>query len=688
MRYTTHIKTQKILTQNHIIMKKYSFLSKICTLLFMVFLASCEEESAKFETIAYVPCEDASVVKNNNIISDFECQANVELTGVEQVRNPAEIQINKSKFVGKIIDASGAWDALVIDYGEPIDLSTHGLFKIKVRTEVTGILKVKLEGGTSTPIEKDNNVEGDNSWKEYKFNFSSEKDANHKKLVIFFNAGVENSGNDIYYIDDLFWDKSIDQCEGISPDTSIISDFECQQNFFLGGNPTQTSATIVDNPDKGGINKSEFVGKYIDNGTEAWDNLIIDLKSPIDLSANSQLKIKIHSSKTVPILAKLEGGTAMEIWENIDQVDQWVEYTFDFRAAARNGNTKVVLFFNGGQIDGAIEDVYYIDDLKFTPWIDPCLSIPQDLSIINDFECQQNYHLGNNPAVSSAAVVVNPNKSGENTSNFVGKFIDDGGNAWDNLYIDFKGEIDLSINSQLNIKIHSDRTIPLLVKLEGGTTIEILGSIDVTGEWKNYTFDFSTAVGNGNTKLILFFNGGQTDGTATDEYYIDDLKFLPMACSTIVEDCTGVTPDLSIVNDFNCQKNQDVEVSAVVVENPMVSCENRSNKVGKFIDDGTNAWDNLIVDFGTAIDLSTNNQLKFKVLSSRAVPILAKIEGGIAAEIGGNITTVNKWIEYAFDFSESDGDNNTKLVLFFNAGKTDGNSEDIYYLDDIRFEAR
>lgn len=422
-----------------------------------------------------MPCEDASVVKDNNIISDFECQANVELTGVEQVRNTAEIQINKSKFVGKTIDAPGAWDALIIDYGSPIDLSPHGVFKMKVRTEVTGNLLVKLEGGTSTPMEKSNTVVGDNSWKEYELNFSSQVGEKHTKLVIFFNAGVENGGTDVYYIDDLFWDKSIDPCEGVSPDTSIISDFECQQNFFLGGDPTQTSAPIVDNPDKSDINESEFVGEYIDDGTNAWDNLIIDLGAPIDLSSDSQLKIKIHSSKTVPLLAKLEGGTAMEIWGSIDEAGKWIEYTFDFRAAAGNGNTKVVLFFNGAQTDGTSEDEYYIDDIKFTEWIDPCLSIPTDLSIISDFECQQNYHLGNDPDVSSAPVVANPNKSGENTSDFVGEFTDDGGNAWDNLIIDFGAPNDLSTNNQLKFKVLSSKAVPILAKIEGGTAAENMG---------------------------------------------------------------------------------------------------------------------------------------------------------------------------------------------------------------------
>ncbi|WOC40880.1 hypothetical protein [Polaribacter sp. HL-MS24] len=644
---------------------------------------SCEEELTEYPTIVYQSCDDPNVVKDTNILTDFQCQANVELTGVETVRNPSESGVNKSKFVGKTIDGPDAWDALVIDYGSPIDLSTHGVFKMKVRTEVSGILKVKLEGGTSTPIEKDNTIELDSGWTEYEFNFSSEATENHTKLVIFFNAGVESSGTDEYFIDDLFWDKSIDPCEGVTADLSIISDFQCQQNRFLGDKTKETSAPVVDNPDKSGINESEFVGKYTDDGTNAWDNLLIDFEEEIDLSTNSQLKVKIHSSKTVPLLAKLEGGTAMEIWGSIDQTDKWVEYTFDFRAAAGNGNTKVVLFFNGGKSDGATEDVYYIDDLKFAPWVDPCIGIPADLSIISDFECQQNYTFQND----SAPVVANPNKSGENTSDFVGEFTDDGTNAWDNLLVDFGAEIDLSSNNQLNIKVLSDKSVPILAKLEGGTVMEIWGTIDVTGDWKNYTFDFSAAAGNGNTKVVLFFNGGQTDGTATDKYYIDDFKFSPMDCSAIVENCAGVTQDLSIVNDFDCQQNFDGVNTIPIVTNPNASCENRSSNVGKYTDDGTNPWDNLLIDFGAPIDLSTKNQLKFKVLSTKTVPILAKIEGGTAQEIRANITVVDKWVEYAFDFSSSAGAGNTKLVLFFNAGETNGTATDDYFIDDIRFEA-
>lgn len=653
----------------------------------IVFCVSCEEDPQEFSIIEYKPCTLDNVVKDPNILNDFECQQNFALENVEIVRNPAEIGINKSRFVGKYIDEKDAWSAYILDFGESIpNFSSHAVFNIKLRTSVKGTLKVKVEGGSSTtPLEFDSQVQGDENWESHTFNFSKVATGDHTKLVIFFNAGVANEGEDVYYIDDLTFSPTIDPCDGIAADSSVISDFDCQQNFFIGGDPTkETVAPVVDNPSKSGINNSDNVGKYNDDGTNAWDNMIIDLKDPIDLSSKSQLKIKIYSTKKVPVLAKLEGGTAVEKRVEIAETDKWVEYTFDFRAAKDQGNHKVVLFFNAGNTDGTAEDVYYVDDIKFDVWIDPCVGIPADSTIISDFECQQNYTFFNDAAL----LVDNPDKSGENTSDSVGKYTDDGTNAWDNLLVDFGGVFDLTTNNQLHIKVHSSKTVPLLAKLEGGMPMEIWGNIDVTGQWKNYTFDFSAAAGNGNTKLALFFNGGKTDGTASDVYYVDDIRFLPKDCSVINEDCSGVTADLSIVSDFDCQQNYTfLNDSAPVVANPNISCANRSANVGEFTDNGKDAWDNLLVDFGGEIDLSTKNQLKFKVLSSKAVPILTKMEGGTAAEISGNITVVDEWLEYSFDYSGSAGNGNTKLVLFFNAGKTDGTATDVYYIDDIRFEA-
>jgi len=270
-------------------MKTTKFYLNACMLFVtLIFCASCEDEFDKYPTIAYAPCEDTNVTIDTNIISDFECQANVELTGVEAVRNPAEIQINTSKFVGKYIDGTGAWDALIIDYGAPIDLSTYNTFKLKIRTAIAGTLIVKLEGGTSTPSEISTDVVGDNGWAEYSFDFSDQFNQNHNKLVMFFNAGVDTGGTDEYFIDDLKYDLSVDPCAGVAPDLSIVSDFDCQINQDI------PEVEIMATPNKNDVNSSKFSGKYIDE-VGAWDAVIIDFGAPIDLSLNNVFNIKVFA---------------------------------------------------------------------------------------------------------------------------------------------------------------------------------------------------------------------------------------------------------------------------------------------------------------------------------------------------------------------------------------------------------
>jgi len=147
------------------------------------------------------PCANSVTVKG--IISDFDCQKLMSLPGVTVVENPQLSAENSTQSVGQYTDSEGPWDALVIDFNDSIDLSTHNIFSIKVMAPVRGILKVKLEGGNATEIERDIYISKLNSWVEYRFSFADQANKDHQKIVVFFNAGVTNPGNDTYYIDDI-----------------------------------------------------------------------------------------------------------------------------------------------------------------------------------------------------------------------------------------------------------------------------------------------------------------------------------------------------------------------------------------------------------------------------------------------------------------------------------------------------
>lgn len=324
-------------------------------------------------------------------------------------------------------------------------------------------------------------------------------------------------------------DLVVDPCANVVKDMSIISDFECQQNYFIGADAEkETQATVVDNPNKTDANSSEKSGKYIDNATQAWDNMVIDFSSAYDLTNRSLLKLKIYSEHTGLLIAKLEGGTkVVEQQVQMEKTNEWVEYSFNFREALGMGNTKLILFFNAGAEDGQSEEIYYIDDIEFAEnnipvEEDPCAGVVKDLSIISDFECQQNYTFSG--AIETAD---NAFKTGINLSEKIGEFTDDGKNAWDHLLIDYGQAIDLSTKNKLKLLIHSDKKVQFLSKLEGGTSgaNEIWSDITTTGEWTEYTVDFSSQATENHTKLVLFFNAGKDDGGSTDKYYLDNIRW-------------------------------------------------------------------------------------------------------------------------------------------------------------------
>ena len=137
------------------------------------------------------------------IINDFDCQQLRSLASITVVENPTVSVGNPSEYVGQYTNPSGQWDALIIDFNQAIDLSSHNVFSLQLMAPVKGLLKVKLEGGNSAETEQDIYVSRLDEWVNYTFDFSEQADKDHQKIAIFFNAGVTNDGTDIYFIDDV-----------------------------------------------------------------------------------------------------------------------------------------------------------------------------------------------------------------------------------------------------------------------------------------------------------------------------------------------------------------------------------------------------------------------------------------------------------------------------------------------------
>lgn len=428
---------------------------------------------------------------------------------------------------------------------------------------------------------------------------------------------------------------------------------------------------LVANPDQSGVNASASAGSYTKSGAHSYSLLLADLGAPMNLTTNNQFKIQVYSTVATQILLKLEGtGPAIEAVKPITQVNQWVEYTFDFSAAAAyTGLSKIIIFFDPGVETSA--DTYLFDNIRATgPGI-----------VYEDFEggvADLNW-VGADGIYNGVVANADPNVI--NSSEFAGSYTKSGAHSYSLFITDLGAPMDLTVNNQFKIQVFATAATQLLMKLEGtGGAIEAIKNIAVTGAWQEYTFDFSAAANNtGLSKIILFFDPGVE--TSADTYLFDNLVAVPEGA------CANATPDADVIDDFECNRNATYGAAwefLTVVNNPNVSAVNPSAKVGR-LEDPPGPWYALVIDYQNPIDLSTKNYVTLKVWAPRTGNLLVKLEGGISgpAEVFVPVTEINQWVEYSVDFSAQAAANHKRIAIFVNAGNGDFDG-DVYYIDDIK----
>ncbi len=431
---------------------------------------------------------------------------------------------------------------------------------------------------------------------------------------------------------------------------------------------------VIANPDASGINTSAGVGSYTNLPAFDYNFAKADLATPVDLSENSLVKMKVWSS-TAPnkVLFKFEGGgKAVEKVVDITVANQWVEYSFNMSAGENfTAMNTVLISFNPGVLGD--NSTYYFDDIRLVK-NEVCYA---------DFEGPGLNFLGLDGTFT--APEPNPGANQVNSSANVGKYIKSDATGYSLLLAESATPFDLSTYNQFTIHVYATAATQLLMKLEGPNVpaIEVTKNIAVTNAWQEYTFDFSAQAANtGLTKLILFFDPGQNTG---DTYYIDNICASPQGA------CAGVAADPEIIDDFECHRNATYGAgwdSLTVVTNPYPTADNNSPKVGEFKDvagAGTE-YAALVIDYQNPIDFSERNQFSLQMYATKGGTLLLKTEGGVVKEYAIPVNELNKWVTYTVDFSAQAGAGNTKLVIFFNAG-VNGEVGDTYYIDNIKLSA-
>ncbi len=454
----------------------------------------------------------------------------------------------------------------------------------------------------------------------------------------------------------------------------IYEDFEGGVSDLSWNGINGTYNGAVANPVPGGVNVSEYVGSYTTNEDSDFNFAIADLPAPADMAAYGLVKVKIWSPVApTQALLKFEGsGAPVEKYIQITQANEWVEYSVDMTGGASNptGLTKCIISFNSF-LPGIAETFYWDDIVGYEAQT-----------------CYETFETGNELGWQGldgefTAQAPNPDPNSVNSSDFCGRYVKSNQSAYSLLLAESATPFDLSALNQFSVDIYATAPTQVLFKMEGGggPAIEVLKNIALANVWQTYTFDLSAAKDYTNlTKMILFFDPGVE--TSGDTYYFDNICAYPQGA------CAGSTPNPDMIDDFECNRNATYASGwdiLQVVDNPFPNPINPSAKAGQY-EDPPGEWENLLIDYKNAFDLSAKNQLKVKIWSPKATQVLFKLEGGAspAFEYWVTVDQAGQWAEYTADFSSQSAANHKRIVIFFNGGNQP-EPGDIYYIDDIQW---
>ncbi len=644
-----------------------------------------------FDNLRQWPADEcAGTVAQAGMIDDFECQRNATYGSpgyldIAAVANPDASGINTSAKVGKYTDGPGPWHAMVIDYDNDIDLNARNIVKIKVWAPVAGRLLFKLEGGSSPAKEKDAQITELNKWVEYSADFGDQAGASHKKLVFFFNAGVDVPAGDVYYIDDI---QIVE-----APKASSLEDFE--------GGPKMTWSSLgqeaifgkfngaIANPDKTDPNTSDEVGSYT-KGTSALGGLKADLPLDFSLATFPQIDLQVWApeganSLTMKLFSATEG--LKEVKQAIAETKKWVQLNFNFISfQSITDFERVELVFDD---DLATTDTWYFDNLsQGVETVDPCADIASDPTYVDNFDCSRNIEITG--GLNQLKIVNNPDPKGINPDPLdkVGEYTDPN-DAWSALVFNYGDAIDLSYYNQLKVKIWSPKMVPLLFKLEGGQGVEeVFANVVQAESWVEYKIDFSPAMTEGHTRLAIFFNAGQEPGTATDKYYIDDVQWSPAPFKTCIADFETPTTTFKTWGYFG--HGNDADLKFAVIPNPDPSGVNTSDSVGVAVETaGGQVWAGMFVDLPAPMLFPdpANKTMRAKIWMDHPAKVIMKLEQGTnpgsTGDVPSDYTDAGKWQELTWDFSAFPADNNFKRVTLIFDIENSPTADKTYYFDDI-----
>jgi len=242
---------------------------------------------------------------------------------------------------------------------------------VKVYSPAAGLpvrLKVEDHLNNTHTVETEKLTTVANAWETITFDFASPAPGTpalnftytYDMASIFFDFGTAGNGK-VFYWDDVKF---------LPPVLGLPIDFESSTIAYTFTNFDGGVATVINNPNSGGINTSAKVGKMVKNAGQTWGGSFLTLANPINFSVTKTFKMKVFSPRVgAKVLLKVEnltnGGISYEKEVLTTTANAWELLTFDYSAInTANSYQKIVLIFDNGTMgDGTANFTFYFDDI-------------------------------------------------------------------------------------------------------------------------------------------------------------------------------------------------------------------------------------------------------------------------------------------------------------------------------------
>jgi len=332
---------------------------------------------------------------NAQVIENFESlKMNLMAGGAEDLSSftvvpvPDTVGNHSYNCVKFLRDKDGVpWGGFYGTLDTPVDLTANKYVHVMVWKPRISPVHFKFESGPSGSLEIESMYPQTqiNTWEEVVFDFTAlSGDYNKIEFMPDFLDPVNLTDDIIIYFDNLYVNN--DPTVGSAP-VEVIENYDyIPLNYMLNGTADSSYMMIAPNPDKSGVNLSDYVIKFLrDKDGYPWNGFWSVPPSVIDVTDNKFAHVKVWKPRVSPIKFKIEGGVAgtIEVESMYPQtkINAWEDIVFDF--SDKTGTYPIIAFLPDFADPVSLTDdmVMYFDDIILNNDSNPLTEPAQKISV-------------------------------------------------------------------------------------------------------------------------------------------------------------------------------------------------------------------------------------------------------------------------------------------------------------------